>query len=65
MVPTNRQTSGSASAVTIWLISVKAARIPATGVQSPGMIRIPEPAWSAAAIVFGAIEKLTGFARQK
>jgi hypothetical protein len=51
MVPTNRPTSGSASAVRIWPISVKATRVPATGVQSPGMSSIPEPAWSAADIV--------------
>jgi len=51
MVPSRKGTHGSPGSVRICQISVKATSVPAMGVHSPGIRRIPHPNKSAAVIV--------------
>ena len=51
MVPSRTGTHGSPGNVRICQISVKATNVPAMGVHSPGIRRIPDPTKSAEVIV--------------
>jgi hypothetical protein len=44
MVPSRRATHRSPARVRMWEISIEATNVPATGVHSPGIRRIPHPA---------------------